>query len=199
MRYITMLLLAFTFLAPARGIEQPTGLQEASTTYPKASLDGIEDLRLGSPLPAKSAFPGLVYKTTNLADYDEEGRPITRTFLKLYHRGFYVGSGMLDEQKRLVELEIVDWRVSFGGDFAPSSTWNHLKTQLPQVKLHFADNLDALVAESPELPGLQVHFSPSLYGTQSRLKGEFTPLSLNGLPGKSKASKMRLFWIPSEI
>lgn len=197
MRYIMMLLLAFSIIAPARSIEQPKSPNERPG-YPRVSLEGLEDLRLGAPLPARSSFPGLTFKFYQEPDYDEAGRPTTRSLVKLYHQGFYLGSGMLDSQKRLVELEVVDWRVTFDGRFAPASTWSHLRTQLPQVKLYYAYNLDALVAECPELPGLQVHFEPAFYGTQSRLKGEFTPLALTGLPGATKASKLRLFWIPLE-
>lgn len=192
-----MLLLAFSIIAPARSIEQPKSPNERPG-YPRVSLEGLEDLRLGAPLPARSSFPGLTFKFYQEPDYDEAGRPTTRSLVKLYHQGFYLGSGMLDSQKRLVELEVVDWRVTFDGRFAPASTWSHLRTQLPQVKLYYAYNLDALVAECPELPGLQVHFEPAFYGTQSRLKGEFTPLALTGLPGATKASKLRLFWIPLE-
>lgn len=197
MRYVTMLLLGLFVIAPAWGIEQPKTPQDRPD-YPRVSLDGLEDLRLGAPLPAKSTFTGLTYKLFHEPDYDEAGRPTTRAFAKLYHNGFYVGSGMLDSKKRLVELEITDWRVSFQGHFAPASTWSHLRAQLPDVKLHYAYNLDALVAESPDLPGLQVHFDPTLYGTQSKLKGEFTPLALTGIPGSAKASSLRLFWIPLE-
>ncbi len=197
MRYVTMLLLVFSIIAPVRSIEQPKSFPERPG-YPGVSLEGLEDLRLGATLPAKSSFPGLTFKFYQEPDYDEAGRPMTRTFVKLYHDGFYLGSGMLDAQRRLVELEVVDWRVTFDGRFAPSSTWSHLCGQLPQVKLYYAYNLDALVAECPNLPGLQVHFDPDLYGTKSRLKGEFTPLALTGLPGTAKASKLRLFWIPPE-
>ena len=196
MRYVTILLLVLGVLGPVVAVEQPALRPERP--YPKVTLEGLEDLKLGAPLPSKSVFPGLVLKTYQEPDYDEAGRPISRTLVKFYHEGFYLGRGMIDANKRLVELEITDWRVTYDFRFAAASTWKHVQTQLSDVKLHYAYDLDALVAESPELPGLQVHFDTAAYGTQSRLTGDFTPLAVTGLPGAAKATKLRLFWIPIE-
>ena len=73
MRYIMMLLLAFSIIAPARSIEQPKSPNERPG-YPRVSLEGLEDLRLGAPLPARSSFPGLTFKFYQEPDYDEAGR-----------------------------------------------------------------------------------------------------------------------------
>ena len=197
MRYVTILLLVLGVLGPVVAVEQPNSRPERPM-YPKVTLDGIEDLKLGAPLPLKSVFPGLVLKTYQEPDYDESGRPIARSLVKFYHEGFYLGRGMLDGNKRLVELEITDWRVTYDTRFAATSSWKHVQSQLPEVKLHYAYGLDALVAESADLPGLQVHFETSAYGTQSRLTGDFTPLAVTGLPGTAKATKLRIFWIPLE-
>lgn len=201
MRYFTIALLATFWLSPIPptwALEQPTTHQTERAAYPSVTPQGLEDLRLGAALPSHSEFPGLTYKAVKVPDYDEDGHAIARTFLKIYHKGFYLGQGMLDPQGRLVELEIVDWRVTYDQRFAAASTWKQVRGQLADVDLHYAYELDALVAESPDLPGLQVHFSPESYSAKSQLKGSFTPLSLDALPTNAKATRLRLFWIPNE-
>lgn len=197
MRHFCIVLLAFLWLSPAHALEQPTTHQER-IAYPCVTPQGLEDLQLGCALPAHSEFPGLTYKAYQEPDYDEEGRAISRTYVKLYHNGFYLGRGMLDPQGRLLELEITDWRVTYDNRFAPASTWQQVRSQLSDVDLHYAYELDALVVESPELPGLQVHFSTESYGKPAQLNGDFTPLNLNTLPARAKATRLRLFWIPNE-
>lgn len=197
MRYFSIALLAFFWLSPAQALEQPKTYQER-VAYPCVTPQGLEDLQLGATLPAQSEFPGLTYKAYKEPDYDEEGRAISRTYLKLYHNGFYLGRGMLDAQGRLLELEITDWRVTYDKAFAAASTWKQVRSQLPDVDLHYAYELDALVAESPELPGLQVHFSTESYSRPGQLQGDFTPLSLDALPANARATRLRLFWVPNE-
>lgn len=191
MRYYVTLLLTVFCLASAQAVEQPNG--HNSAVYPSLTLQGLEDLQLGARVPAASAFPGLTWKTFAAQPWEEGAT------LKLYHRGFYLGRGMLDRDGRLVELEITDWRVTFdNGRFAAASTWGHLQKQLTDVNLNYAYELDAVVAESPDLPGLQAHFSPEVYKVQSRLEGDFTPLLLNELPVGAKVAKLRLFWVPND-
>jgi hypothetical protein len=197
MRYLIAVLLAVLCLSPAHAVEQPKN-QQNGPAYPRLTLTGMEDFELGQRIPNQSSFPGLTYKTYQEEDWDESGRSVMRTQLKFYHFGYYLGRGLLDGQGRLVELEITDWRASFEGKFGPASQWKHVQSQLPEVNLHYAYMLDSLVAESPELPGLQVHFPTESYRVQSKLKGDFTPLTLAELPGQSKAIRLRLFWVHQE-
>lgn len=197
MRYLITVLLTVLCLSSSQAVEQPKN-QQNGPVLPKLTLLGLEDFQLGQRVPSQSAFPGLTSKTYHEEDWDEAGRPITRTQLKLYHNGYYLGRGLLDSQDRLVELEITDWRASYEGNFAPLSSWKHVQTQLTDVKLHYAYMLDSIVAESPELPGLQVHFPTESYRVKSKLKGDFTPLTLAELPGATKATRLRLFWVHQE-
>lgn len=194
MRYSILLLLAVFGLVSAQAVEQPNPPKEHSA-YPQLTMQGLEDYQLGTQPPSVSSFPGLVAKSVQEEDWDDNGR-VLRTTLKFYHQGFYLGQGMLDKKGRLVELELSDWRAAYQDRFAAMSTWKHVRSQLSDCKLHYAYELDALVAESSDLPGLQVHFEPNLYKDPGQLQGAFTPLDLNSLPGNSKAKRLRLFWIP---
>lgn len=196
MRRLITVLLAAMFLASAQAVEQPKAPPERPS-YPVLTMRGLEDLRLGAVVPTTSSFPGLTYKTFQEEDWDE-GKRVMRTTLKLYQNGYYLGRALVDNEARLVEFEFVDWRVVYESDFAPGSSWQQIRSKLSDAKLHYAYLLDALVAESPDLPGLQVHFSTQDYRAQNKLQGEFTPLNPSELPPNSKANKVRLFWIPPE-
>lgn len=197
MKYVIKAIITAMLLVPAWAIEQPNSLPEIPR-YPIATLEGLDTLKLGQTLPSKCLFPGLSFKTAQKPDYDENGHFMFRTTLKIYHQGYYLGRGVIDKQGRLVELQFVDWRLAFEGKFASHSNWQTVQAELPDAKLHYADQLHAIVAESLELPGLQVHFAPSSYPTKSELKGEFTALSPSKLPFHAKAKSLRLFWIPTE-
>lgn len=199
MRYLIVTLLTAFCLVSAQAVEQPKSHQEPERpAYPSLNMQGLEDFQLGAPAPSACSYPGLTYKSFQEEDWDEDGRRFQRTTLKLYHNGFYLGRALLDNQKRIIELEITDWRVAYEGNFAAGSTWKQVKANLSDTKLHYAYMLDALVAESPDLPGLQVHFPTQDYRVQGKLKGDFTALNLAELPIHSKATKMRLFWVGAE-
>ncbi len=199
MRYLIVTLLTAFCLVSAQAVEQPKSHKEPERpAYPVLTMQGLEDLQLGAPAPSACSFPGLTTKSFQEEDWNEDGRRFVRTSLKLYHNGFYLGRALLDDQKRVIELEITDWRVAYQGNFAPASTWKQVKANLSDTKLHYAYMLEALVAESPDLPGLQVHFPLEAYRVQGKLKGDFTPLNPAELPLHAKATKMRLFWVPVE-
>lgn len=189
-------LLTALCLASAQATEQPKTPPERPV-YPVLTMRGLEDLRLGAVVPNASTFPGLTFKKFQEDDW-EEGKRVTRTTLKLYQDGFYLGRALVDNEGRLAELEFVDWRVVYEAEFAPGSSWQQVRSRLGDAKLHYAYHLDALVAESPDLPGLQVHFATEDYRAKGKLQGEFTPLNIAELPASSKAKKLRLFWIPPE-
>ena len=129
MRYFMIALLATFWLSPLPvwALEQPTTHQTERAAYPSVTPQGLEDLRLGAALPSHSEFPGLTYRAIKVPDYDEGGRAIARTFLKVYHKGFYLGQGMLDPQGRLVELQVhfspesYDTKKQLKGSFTPLS------------------------------------------------------------------------------
>jgi hypothetical protein len=190
---ITLLLFALC-LTSAQALEQPTNNPERYE-YPVLTMSGLEDFQLGQAVPINSSFPGLTTKRYQEDDW-EDGRTVKRSYLKMFQNGYYFGKATLDKEGRLLELEIVDWRVTYERKFAAGSTWKHVQAQLPDVKLHYGYELDALVAESPDLQGLQVHFDTEAYRVPSKLKGEFPPLLPAELTSGAKATKLRLFWVP---
>lgn len=196
MRYVTLALCLALWATSAHAVDQPKPNHDRPS-YPVLTMRGLEDLQLGQVPPAASSVEGLTFQPVQERDW-QAGRAVVRTSLKLYYQGFYLGRASLDSQGRIAELELVDWRVTFSGAFAPGSSWSHLRSQRPAIGLHYAYEMDAIVAEDEALPGLQIHFDPSAYRQPSALQGEFTPLDPAGLAPNARATHLRLFWIPPE-
>lgn len=158
---------------------------------PCLSVEGLEDFRLGQKPPIRSSFPGLSALQVETLER-REGEVYRHQDLKFFHYGHYLGKGRL-HQGVLEEITLVDPRVRYHGGFAVGSSWDEVQRVFPRVQLHYTYVMDVIFADSPQVPGLQVHFAPRDYVGKRPLEGELTDLPEQSLPAHARVRALRLF------
>ena len=174
--------LLFLLLTPVVGQE-----------FPLLTPTGLEDFKVGQRPPAQSSFAGLTTLRQELTEW-EEGEAYRNVYLKLFQDGHYLGKARLNKQGVIDEIVIVDPRARYEGGFAVGSTWRDVQRVFPQVGLAHSYLVGAVIASSPQVPGLQAYLEDKYPPEGGRPAAEWAELDESAIPPDARVQSLRLFY-----